>query len=285
MNRQTVGALSVGSVFRDLHRPGDPFILANGWDIGSAKVLAALGAAAIGTTSAGYAFTRGLPDGARVPAAEMLGHAASLAAAVPVPVSADLENGYADTPDRVAETVAAAAAAGLAGCSIEDTALPDTASAYPFTLAVDRIGAAVEAARAEVARLGQSGPGDFMLVARADGVMIGAYDLAEAIRRIKAFEAAGADCVYVPVPGDEDALAAVVRAVEVPVNALAAGPLARLDRAAFARLGVARISLGSSLARMTHRTLLDAAEAMLREGRFDSHPGVPGATVDGLLDR
>jgi 2-methylisocitrate lyase-like PEP mutase family enzyme len=140
---------------------------------------------------------------------------------------------------------------------------------------VERVRAAASAARA----LGR----DFVLVARADGVMLGSYDLEEAIRRIRAFEAAGADCVYVPIPGDAAALARVVASVSVPVNALAAGPIGQLTRAEMAAIGVARISLGSSLARMTHRVILDAARAMFTEGRFDSQPLASGKEVDSLL--
>lgn len=265
-----------GTAFRELHRPGDPFILANAWDAGSARVLAAMGAAAIGTSSAGHAFTLGRPDMGRVSRDEALSHAEALVAATPLPVSADLENGYGPAPEDVAETVRLAAEAGVAGCSIEDTDLPGT-DAYPRADAVERIRAGAAAARA----LGR----DFVFVARADGVMNGAYDLEEAIARIQAYEQAGADCVYVPVPGDAAALSRVVEAVGVPVNALAVGPIAGLSRAELAACGVARISLGSALARMTHRVILDAARAMFADGVFDSFPLASGREVDELLTR
>lgn len=262
-----------GAALRALHRPGDPFILANAWDAGSARMLVALGAEAIGTTSSGHAFTLGRPDTC-VTRDEALAHAADLVAAVPVPVSADLENGFGDAPDTVAETVRFASVAGLAGCSIEDVHAPDGA-AYDRALAVERVRAGVAAARG----LGR----DFFFLARADGVLTGAYDLDEGIARIKDFEAAGADGVYIPMPGDAAALKRVVDSVSVPVNALAVGPLAALTRSDFAALGVARISLGSALARMAQRTMHDAALAMLGEGRFDSHPGIGGKKVDALL--
>jgi 2-methylisocitrate lyase-like PEP mutase family enzyme len=269
-----------GPAFRALHRPGDPFILANAWDAGSARVLAALGAEAIGTTSAGFAFTRGLPDGARITRDEALAHAQDLVAATPLPVSADLENGYAEAPEGVAETVRLACEAGLAGLSIEDTDLPGE-GAYPFDLAVERVRAAVAAARAL--------PRDLVLVARADGVMNGTYDLAEGLRRLRAFEAAGADCLYLPLPPEFDDLATICRAVSRPVNALAAGPFARHSRADFARAGVARISLGSALARATHRVVVDAARAMFDAGSFEPlATGAPeggGAAIDALLAR
>lgn len=265
-----------GPAFRALHRPGDPFILANAWDAGSARVLAALGAQAIGTTSAGHAFTLGLKDGARISRDQALAHAADLVAATPLPVSADLENGYAEAPQDVAETIRLAAEAGLAGASIEDTDLPG-GGAYWFALAVDRVRAAAEAARAL--------PRDFVLVARADGLLTGGYDLDEAVARVEAFAEAGADCVYVPGLPDAAAVAKVCAAVRAPVNALAAGPLTAMTRAQFAAAGVARISLGSGLARLAHAALVAAGrEALAGEFRGLAR-GARGAEIDALLDR
>lgn len=265
----------IGARFRALHRPGAPFVLANAWDAGSAKMLKALGAEAIGTSSAAHAFTLGRPDGGHVSRDEALAHAADLAAATGLPVSGDFENGFGEAPETVAETVRLSAEAGLAGIAVEDTALP-AQSAYPFELAVERISAAAAAARAL--------PRDFVLVARADGVMTGSYDVDEALRRIAAFDAAGADCLYVPMPGSLDDLARVVAATAKPVNALAAGPFTEVSRAEFGALGVARISLGSALARVTHRVLHDAARAMFGSGDFTplGH-SLPGAEVDRLL--
>lgn len=263
-----------GAVLRDLHQPGEPFLLANAWDAGSARVLAGLGAEAIGTSSAAHAFTLGRVDG-RVSRDEALSHAADLVAATPLPVSGDLENGYGPDPEDVAETVRGAAEAGLAGCSIEDTTAPD-GDPFDREHAVERVKAGIAAARA-LSR-------DFVFVARADGVMIGAYDLEEALARIRAYAEAGADCVYVPMPGDRAALARVVEAAGgVPVNALAAGPLGALSRQDFAETGIARISLGSSLARMTQRTLIEAAKAMIDDDRFNSHRPASGDLVAELL--
>lgn len=248
-----------GPAFRALHVPGHPFILANAWDRGSARLLAGLGAQALGTTSAGFAFTLGLPDGARITRDQALAHAQDLVAATPLPVSADLEDGYAEAPEGVAETVRLAEEAGLAGLSIEDTNLPGE-GAYPFDLAVERVRAAAAQARAL--------PRDLVLVARADGVMTGAYDLAEGIRRLRAFEAAGADCLYLPVPPSLDDLARVCRSVGRPVNALASGAFAGVSRAEFAALGVARISFGGALARVGHGAVVEAARAMFAQGSF-----------------
>lgn len=261
--------------FRDLHQPGNPFILANAWDRGSAKMLAALGAQAIATSSAAHAFTLGRPDGGTITRDEALAHAQDLISAVDVPVSGDFENGFGDAPETCAETVRLSAEVGLAGICIEDTALPSD-TAYPRDLAIERIRAAAAAARAL--------PGDFVLCARADGVMTGAYDMDEAIARIQGYEAAGADCVYIPVPPDFAALQRICTSVSVPVNALVAGPMTLHSRAAFADAGVARLSLGSALARVTHRAIHDAARTMFDTGDFTplGH-SIPGAEIDKLL--
>lgn len=265
----------IGATFRALHQKGNPFILANAWDIGSAKVLAALGAQAIGTSSAAHAFTLGLPDGGHVSRDQALAHAQDLVAATNLPVSGDFENGFGHAPEDCAETVRLSAEAGLAGISIEDAALPDD-RAYDFDLAVDRIRAAAAAARAL--------PRDFVLVARADGIMNGHYDTDEALRRLLAFQEAGADCLYAPLPPDMAALARICSAVSLPVNALAAGPFATQSRADFAAIGVARISLGSALARVTHGALLEAATPILQSGDFNLlRTGAGSAMIDPLL--
>ncbi|MFV2052817.1 isocitrate lyase/PEP mutase family protein [Aliiroseovarius sp. YM-037] len=265
----------IGADFRALHRPGKPFILANAWDIGSAKMLEALGAEAIATSSAAHAFTLGRPDMGHVTRDEALSHAADLVAAVNVPVSGDFENGFATDPDGVAETVRLAAEVGLAGISIEDTDLP-SATPYEFDLSVERISAAASAARTL--------KGDFVLVARADGIMNGEYDIEEALRRLAAYEKAGADCLYAPLPATMDDLKRICAATSLPINALAAGPYTNVTRAEFAAAGVARISLGSALARATHRVIHDAAKAMFDDGSFAPlGNGISGDLIDGLL--
>ncbi|UWQ20296.1 isocitrate lyase/phosphoenolpyruvate mutase family protein [Jannaschia sp. W003] len=257
--------------FRELHRPGDPFVLANAWDVGSARMLAAMGAKAIATTSSGYAFTRGLPDGGRVGREEAVAHAADLAAHVGVPVSADLEDGYGPEPADAGDTVGVAVRAGLDGCCIED--VDGTGTPYGFAAAVARIEAAVSEVR-----------GDFVLCARADGVMHGAYDLDEAIRRLNAFREAGAEVVYTPACGDAEALGRVVRETGAPVNALAVGALAGLSLRDFAEVGVARVSVGSGLARTVHAAIRDAGGAMLG-GDFSGLWGASGAEIDAMLER
>lgn len=261
--------------FAELHRAGC-FVMPNPWDRGSARVMAALGAKALATSSAAHAFTLGRPDMGGVSRDEALAHAEDIVAATDLPVSGDFENGFADDPDGVAETVRLAAEAGLSGCSIEDTAMVEGNPAYGFDLAVER----VAAARAAAAALRRP----FVLTARADGVMNGTYDLKEGIRRLQAFEAAGADCLYVPVPPGLEELKAVLGSVTAPVNALAVGALARSNLAELAALGVRRISTGSMPARVTHAALVGAMEAAIGAGRFDDFAhAASGADIDALL--
>ena len=235
-----------------------------------------LGAPAIATSSAAHAFTLGRPDGGTVSRDEALAHAADLVAAVDVPVSGDFENGYGDDPDACAETVRLAAEAGLAGISIEDTVFAN-GTHYEAGLAAERIRAAAAAARAL--------PKEFVLVARADGVMTKTYGMEEALNRIRAFDEAGADCLYVPMPPGVQSLKNVARATSKPVNALAAGPFAKLSRDDFAAAGIARISLGSALARVTHRVIHDIGRAMIEAGDFSALlAAMPGGEVDKLLE-
>ena len=264
------------TTFRDLHKPGNPFILANAWDAGSAKMLARLGAPAIATSSAAHAFTLGRPDGGTVSRDEALAHAQDIVAAVNVPVSGDFENGYGHAPEDCAETVRLSAEVGLSGISIEDIAFPSDAP-YPRAEAVERIRTAAYAARAL--------PNDFILVARADGVMTGQYDIEEAIARVRAFDEAGADCLYVPLPATMDDLKRVIAATSKPVNVLVAGPYAKTSKAEYAAMGAARLSLGSALARVTHRAIHDAGLAMLENGDFTALTnGISGAKVDAMLE-
>ncbi len=261
--------------FHDLHQSGC-FVIPNPWDSGSARMMAALGAKALATSSAAHAFTLGRPDMGGVSRDEALAHAQDLIAATPVPVSGDFENGFGDTPEDVAETVRLSGEVGLSGISVEDTQMILGNPAYPFDLALERIRAGVGAARA------LNRP--FIFCARADGVMNGAYDLAEGIRRLQAFEAAGADLLYLPVPPGKAELAQVLAAVKTPVNALVAGPLKALTVAELAWMGVRRISTGSQLARLTHAAIRDSVAAMLDRGSFAALKGTAsGDEIDALL--
>jgi 2-methylisocitrate lyase-like PEP mutase family enzyme len=262
-------------LFWQLHQSGT-FVIPNPWDMGSARMMAALGAKALATTSAGFAFTLGRPDMGRTTRDENLAHAEAIVSATSLPVSGDFENGFADDPDGVGETIKLAGEIGLSGCSIEDTQMTAGNPAYGFDLAVERIRAAVDAARS----IGRP----FVLCARADGVMNGVYDLDEAIRRVQAFEKAGADLLYVPVPPGIEELKLVLAAVDKPVNALVAGELRNQTVSDLAALGVRRISLGSQIARLTHRAIKDATSQMLVEGKFTNlNNAMAGNEVDSLL--
>ncbi len=261
--------------FRALHQPGDPCLMVNVWDAGTAKMMAQLGAKALATSSAAHAYTLGRPDGGTITRDEALTHAQDIVSATPLPVQGDFENGFGDSPDTCAETVRLAAEVGLAGICIEDTILNGDGS-YDAGLAAERIRAAAAAARAL--------PIDFVLTARADGVLAGSYDTDEAIRRVQAFDEAGADCIYVPLPPSMDDLGRIVAATDKPVNALIAGPFANHNRTAFAALGVARLSIGSSLARVVQQVMLQAGQAMIAEGDFSALTNAAnGAKIDALL--
>lgn len=261
--------------FHDLHQSGC-FVIPNPWDRGSAQMMAALGAKALATSSAAHAFTLGRPDLGGVTRDEALAHAQDLIAATDLPVSGDFENGFGDSPEDVAETVRLSGKAGLSGISVEDTQMVPGNAPYPFDLAVERIRAGVAAARA-LKR-------PFVFCARADGVMHGTYDLKEAIRRLQAFEAAGADLLYIPVPPGKAELATILAAVRKPVNALAAGPLKQMTVAEMATMGVRRISTGSQIARLTHAAIRDSVTAMLDQGSFAPLAGTAnGDDIDALL--
>ena len=263
--------------FAHLHRQGC-FVMPNPWDAGSARMMAAMGAAALATSSAAHAFTLGRPDMGTVTRDEALEHAAQIIAATDLPVSGDFENGFGDAPEDVAETIRMAGEAGLSGCGIEDTQMVEGNPAYGREAAIDRIAAAVEAAR----DLGRP----FILTARADGVMNGTYDMDEALARVQAFAAAGADCVYIPVLPDVAALDRLMAAVWVPVNVLAAGAMQRATVAKIAAKGVRRISLGSQVARVTHAAIRDVMAPMLESGDFSGlKSAASGDHIDALLKK
>jgi 2-methylisocitrate lyase-like PEP mutase family enzyme len=240
--------------FLDLHRPGRPLLMPNPWDAGSARLLAALGFQALSTTSSGFAATLGRRDGT-VSRDEALAHAAAVVAAVDVPVSADLENCFADEPAGVADTVARARQTGLAGCSVEDATGRADNPIYDATLAAERVAAAVEAA----------GDG-FVITARAENFLHGRPDLADTITRLQRFQEAGAHVLYAPGITTAEQIRAVVASVDRPVNVLAlaaAPPVAEL-----AELGVARVSVGGSFAFVAYGALVSAGRELLEQGTY-----------------
>jgi 2-methylisocitrate lyase-like PEP mutase family enzyme len=245
------------TAFRALHARDHAFIIPNPWDAGTARLLAHLGFPALATTSAGYAFSLGRRD-TNVNRDEMLAHVAAIAAATALPVSADLENGYGDSPETVAETVRRAAIAGAVGCSIEDATNRPDQPIYELAAAVERIRAAVAAAAAL--------PFAFTLTARAENYLHGRLDLADTVARLRAFEEAGAHVVYAPGVRTRDELAAVVRAVRCPVNALIGSHSKSL--AELSALGVKRVSVGSGLARAALGAFLRGARELRDHGTF-----------------
>jgi 2-methylisocitrate lyase-like PEP mutase family enzyme len=251
------------ATFHKLHAQGC-FVIPNPWDVGSARYLQGLGFKALATTSAGFAFTQGLADGA-VPRDMMLAHFREIAAATDVPLNADFEGGYADAPEGVAESVKLCVETGVAGLSIEDSTSDPAVPLYDFELALAR----VRAARAAIDAVG----GDVVFTARSEGFIRGRPDLEETVRRLKAFAAAGADCLYAPGIKTRDEIAAVVKAVAPkPVNFLmsTATELTVNDLAA---LGVRRISLGGTLARVAWSAVIRAAREIAATGKFNSLAG------------
>lgn len=248
------------AAFRDLHKPGAPFVIPNPWDAGSARMLEGLGFRALATTSSGFAMTLGRKDYG-VTREEALIHGAAIADAVDIPVNADLENGFGAKPEDAAETIARACKTGLAGGSIEDsTGNKEKPVIDDDALAVARIKAAVEAVK-------KSGR-DFVLTARAEAFLYGIGELDKVIARLNAFADAGADVLYAPGLPDMDAVTAVCKGVSKPVNVLILGKLAQYSVADFAEAGAARLSIGGGLAWNAYGTL-GAATEMLTEGRFD----------------
>ncbi len=245
--------------FRALHERPGAFVIPNPWDVGTARVLASLGFEALATTSAGLAFSLGLPEGV-VPREQALAHYRDIVAATDLPVSADLEKGFGDDPASVAETIRAAAEAGLAGGSIEDFSGRPEDPIFAFDHAVERIAAAVEAAR--------SLPGDFVFTARAENFLHGRPDLDDTIRRLQAFEAAGADVLYAPGLKSLDDIRTVCAAVSRPVNVVMGLPGVSFGMAELAEAGAKRISVGSAFARLSFGALVRAAREIVEDGTF-----------------
>jgi 2-methylisocitrate lyase-like PEP mutase family enzyme len=239
--------------FLDLHQGDRPLLQPNAWDAGSARVLVALGFEAVATTSSGFAATLGRPDGS-VTRDEALRHGAEIAAAVEVPVAADTENGFADDPAGVAETVRLACETGLAGCSIEDYTGRRDDPVYDIGLAAERVAAAVEAAH--------RGPSHLVLTARAENLIRGRDDLGDTIARLQAFQEAGADALFAPGLVSLDDIRTVVSSVDRPVNVLALPGCPPVG--ALADAGVARISVGGAFA-FAALAALTAAGTELRD--------------------
>ena len=253
--------LEKARTFKALHEQDRPFLLPNPWDAGTTRILAAMGFEALATTSLGLANMLGRSDGTRaVTADDVLENCRDIASATDLPVNADLENCYADAPDKAADMIRRAAEAGVVGGSIEDTTGNRDTPIYDFTLSVERVQAAVEVARAL--------PFPFMLTARAENHLHGRHDLDDTIKRLQAFEAAGADVLYAPGLRDLETISTVVDAVTKPVNIVMgmADPDITLDQLAAA--GVRRVSVGGALSRIALAAVMKAAREMQRDGGF-----------------
>jgi len=260
--------------FRTLHEQGC-FVIPNPWDVGTARYLQHLGFKALASTSAGYAFAQGLPDNA-VSRDMVLAHLREIVNATDVPVNADFEGGFADAPEGVAESVTLGVATGVAGLSIEDSTGDKDRPLYDFDHAVARI----RAARAAIDATGSG----VMLTARTEGFLVGRPDIDETIRRLKAFAAAGADCLYAPGLRTRELMSAVIAAAAPkPVNIIMSSALG-LTVADLAALGARRISVGSALSRVVWGVLMRAATAIAEQGRFDAFAGaVPNAELNALF--
>jgi 2-methylisocitrate lyase-like PEP mutase family enzyme len=267
------------ATFRALHaRPG-AFIMPNPWDTGTARLLASLGFEALATTSLGVANSLGRPDGAGVVSrAEVIANCRTIADATDLPVNADLENGYADEPRAAAEIIRLASQAGMVGGSIEDATGDPARPIYDFTLAVERVAAAVEVARAL--------PVPFLLTARAENLIHGRLDLDDTIKRLQAFEKAGADVLYAPGLRDLTTIRTVVSAVKRPVNVVMSHIDPAITAAELAAAGVRRISVGGSLSRLALAAFLRGAREMKETGGFTwSRDTVTGKELKGIFAR
>ncbi len=250
-------------IFQALHERKRPFVIGNPWDAGSARILTSLKYEALSTTSAGLAFSLGRKDGtAAVSRAEALANAKSIVEATNLPVAADLENGYGRAPEAAAETIRMAAEVGLVGGSIEDATGDEANPIYEFDHAVERIAAAVEAAKALTF--------PFMLVARAENYLHGRPDLDDTIKRLQAFEKAGAAVLYAPGLTRPEDIRTVCASVSKPVNVLMGlKGVPRLTVQQLGELGVRRISIGSGFSRAALTAFLHAAREVIDDGTFE----------------
>jgi len=264
-----------GAAFAELHKRAGTFVIPNPWDVGSARLLAQLGFEALATSSAGYAFSIGKPDNA-VGREAMLTHAAAVNAATDLPVSIDLENGFGDAPEIVAETIWLAAATGAVGGSIEDATERADDPLYEREHAVERIRAAAEV----VSRL----PFPFMLTARAENFLVGKPDLKDTIERLQLYQEAGADVLYAPGLTNQDDIATLISSVDRPVNVLLGLKGVILTVADMSAIGAKRISVGSGLARCAFGAFLNAARDIREHGTFAfAEDAVPYRTINSMF--
>jgi 2-methylisocitrate lyase-like PEP mutase family enzyme len=247
------------NLFKALHKQDGAFIIPNPWDVATARLLEHLGFQALATTSAGYAFSRGQQDNT-VSRDEMMSHLSDITSATHLPISADLGNCFGDDPSTVAETIRLAAAAGIVGCSVEDSGNRQPDPIYEFELAVERVRAAVDAARAL--------PFPFTLTARAENYFVGRADIKDTIHRLQAYREAGADVVFAHGMRNRDDIAAMVRSVDCPVNVMMGLKGVQLDLEELSHMGVKRVSVGPSLFMAAMSVVFRAGREMQERGTF-----------------
>jgi len=263
--------------FRALHERPGLFVLPNPWDIGSARILAGLGFEALATTSAGFAASMGLADYCVTREMKLI-HVRSLAEATPLPLSADLENGFGHAPEDCAETIRLGAGAGLVGGSIEDYTGDSDRPQYAVAEAADRVHAAAEAAR--------SLPHDFLLTARAENYLRGNPDLGDTIARLQAYQEAGADVLYAPFLPTLDDIRSVIASVDRPVNVLMGPPAGFVPMAELEAIGVKRVSMGSALSNTAYGALVAASRELLGPGTLGFlKEAASGADLAALMDK
>ena len=263
--------------FAQLHSKGSCFVIPNPWDVGSARLLEHLGFKALATTGAGYAFSQGKSDFS-INARGMLNHLAELSQATALPVSADLQNGFGDSPEDAANTILAAAKAGVVGGSLEDASGDPHAPIYDIGLATDRIRNAAQAARSLDFK--------FTLTARAENYLYGRPDVKDTIRRLQAYQEAGADVLFAPGITSKGDIRAIVSSVDKPVSIIMGFQGVQLTVAELQDLGVARISLGGSLARAAYGALVRAALEVQSTGTFGyTNDAISGKEINGIFSK
>ena len=264
-----------GNIFQAMHHEDGAFIIPNPWDIGTARILAQLGYRALATTSAGYAFSIGQQDNT-VDREDMIKHVRDIVEATDLPVSADMENGFGDSPETVAETIRLSSEAGLVGASIEDASNQKDAPIYEFELAVERIRVAAE--------MKASFSHSFVLTGRAENYLVGRPDINDTVKRLQAYQDAGADVLYAPGVTLKEDIAAIVSSVDRPVNVVMGLQGVKLTLAELSAMGVKRISVGSALSRAALGAFLRASKEMLEQGTFNfSDDAVSYADISAMF--
>lgn len=262
--------------FVELHHKNNCFVIANPWDVGSAKILQHLGFKALASSGAGFAFSQGKKD-LSINTRDMLPHLAELASSTDLPLSADLQNGFGDSPADVAQTIIEAAGTGIVGGSVEDATGNSDHPIYEIGFAVERIQAAAEAAKSLNFK--------FMLTARAENYLYGHRDLKDTIDRLQAYQEAGADVLYAPGIQSKDDIRSIIQSIDKPLNLLMGISDVRFNLAELQELGVVRVSLGGSLARSAYGALVRAAKEVLLDGTFHfANDAISSREINNIFD-